>query len=81
MKLFLGHPISSNSILYSTGCSFTAKKQKQPLKMFYKPVLGSLFETPTHVLSFEFCKIFKSTYFQKHLRTAAFEKAISVLKK
>ena len=28
-------------------------------------------ETPTQVLSCEYCKIFKKTYFEEHLRTAA----------
>ena len=28
-------------------------------------------ETPTQVFSCEYCEIFKSTYFEKHLRTAA----------
>ena len=29
-------------------------------------------ETPTQVFSREICEIFKNTYFEKHLRTAAF---------
>ena len=28
-------------------------------------------ETPTQVLSCEYCKLFKSTYFEEHLRTGA----------
>ena len=28
-------------------------------------------ETPTQVLSFEYCEIFKNTYFEERLRTAA----------
>ena len=28
-------------------------------------------ETPTQVFSCEYCKIFKNTYFEEHLRTAA----------
>ena len=49
------------------------------------PVLESLFnkvaghnglqlyekETPTQVLCCEYCEIFKNTYFEEHLRTAA----------
>ena len=30
-------------------------------------------ETPAQVFSCEFCEIFKSTYFEKHLRTAALD--------
>ena len=30
-------------------------------------------ETPTQVFSCEYCKIFNSTYFEEHLRTAASE--------
>ena len=29
-------------------------------------------ETPTQLFSCEYCKIFKNTYFEKHLRMAAF---------
>ena len=28
-------------------------------------------ETPTHMFSSEYCKIFKNTYFEEHLLTAA----------
>ena len=36
------------------------------------PVLESfLKETPTHVFSCEICQIFKNTYFEKRLQTAA----------
>ena len=30
-------------------------------------------ETPTQVLSSEFCEIFKNTYFEEYMRTAASE--------
>ena len=30
-------------------------------------------ETPAQVFSSEYCKIFKNTYFEKHMRTAASE--------
>ena len=31
-------------------------------------------ETPTQVFSCEFCEIFKTAYFEEHLRTTAFKK-------
>ena len=44
-------------------------------KLFYKTSLkhATLFkkETPTQMFSCEYCEIFKSTYFDEHLRTAA----------
>ena len=44
-------------------------------KLFYKTSLkhATLFkkETPTQIFSYEYCEIFKSTYFDEHLRTAA----------
>ena len=30
-----------------------------------------MLETPTQVFSCEYCEIFKNTYFEEHLRTAA----------
>ena len=37
-------------------------------------------ETPTHVFPCEYCKIFKSTYFEEHLQTATtVTKALIVL--
>ena len=41
----------------------------QILKENRKPV----FETPTQVFSCKICKIFKNTYFEKHLQTTASE--------
>ena len=62
--------------------------QKQPPELFYKktvvkklaiftekkPLLGSLFNS-------EYYEIFKSTYFEEHLRTAASENAFLKLRK
>ena len=31
-----------------------------------------VFQTPTQMFTSEYCKIFKSTYFEEHLPTAAF---------
>ena len=39
-----------------------------------------MLDTPTRVFSSEYCKIFKNTYFEEHLRTAAsVTKALIVL--
>ena len=37
---------------------------------FLKTVAG--LKAPTQVLSCKYCKIFKTTYFEKHMRTATF---------
>ena len=44
--------------------------QKQPPVVFFRPAILSK-ETPTQAFSCEHCKIFKNTYFEKHLQTAA----------
>ena len=38
--------------------------------VFFRPAILSK-ETPTQAFSCEHCKVFKNTYFQKHLQTAA----------
>ena len=44
--------------------------QEQPPVVFFR--LETFFKkTPTQVFSSEHCKIFKNTYFEKHLRMAA----------
>ena len=48
----------------------TVLLQKQPPKVFYKKKL-SLKETPTKLLCCKYCKIFKNTYLEEHLRTTA----------
>ena len=35
-------------------------------------------KNPTQMFSCEYCKIFKNTYFKKHLRTAASELALEI---
>ena len=55
------------------------KNKKAILKNFAvitgKHLCCSLFllkrDTPAQVFSFEYCEIFKNTYFEEHLRTAA----------
>ena len=39
----------------------------------FKPTTLQVYEkvAPTHIFSCEYCKIFKNTYFEKYLRTAA----------
>ena len=50
---------------------------------FYEPQICNFIknETPVHVFSCQFCKIFKNTYFVEHLRTAVSEnrKTVSTL--
>ena len=69
-------------------CITYSQWQKLPPYLFYKKAVltnftiftgkdlcWSLFfkkETPTHVLSCEYYEIFKNTYFEEHLRMAAF---------
>ena len=66
----------------------TLKKiQKQPTEVFYKKAADkklansqktSLFES---LFNSEYCEIFKSTYFEEHLRTAAPENVLMKLSK
>ena len=37
----------------------------------YLKNLAAKKETPAQVFSYEYCKMFKNTYFEEHLRTAA----------
>ena len=37
--------------------------------------------TPTKVFSCEYCEVFKNTYFENHLKTAAFEPVLGILEK
>ena len=69
--------------------------KKQPPEVFYKKVFlktsqisqtlldFQLYQkgTPAQVFSCEVCETFKSTYFEKHLRTAASENVLMKLKK
>ena len=47
-------------LLFDTGVNFWAGG----LQLYYK-------EIPTQVLSCEYCEIFRNTYFEEHLQTAA----------
>ena len=61
------------------------KTEKQSPEVFYKKTVLKSFstftgkhhhyqkETPTQVFSCEYCEIFRNTYFEEYLRTAAFE--------
>ena len=44
------------------------------------PVLESLYskDTPTQMFSCANCEVFKNTYFEEHLRTAAFINIVTV---
>ena len=46
------------------GLQYCILLQKGGLQLYYKKI-------PTQVLSCEYCDIFKNTYFEEHLRTAA----------
>ena len=54
--------------------------KKQPLEAFYKKTVLKNFTRPVTLLKIdsmffcECCKIFKNIYFEKHLRTAAFDR-------
>ena len=44
--------------------------QKQPTVEFFRPANLLIRDSITQVFSCEHCKIFKNTFFEKHLRTA-----------
>ena len=50
--------------------------QKQPPEVFYEKAVKK--ETPTQVFSYEYCKNFKDTCFEEHLRTTVFDFANGV---
>ena len=62
--------------------------QKQPSEVFYKKAVFkkiAIFTEKTPMLecpfNSEYCEIFKSTYFEEHLRTAAPENVLMKLSK
>ena len=65
------------------------KIQKQPPEVFYKKLLLKNKQIQIHrktpllesLLNSEYCEIFKSTYFEEHLRTAASENVFMKLRK
>ena len=50
---------------------FNVSLQKQPLEVFYKKTILKLLRFQHKCFSCKHCEIFKNTYFEEHLRTAA----------
>ena len=54
---------------YYRGSHRTCKKSYSKFHIIHRKT--RVLETPAHVFSCEYCKIFKNTYFEEHLRTTA----------